>query len=78
MVDCVVTFDEDTPYKLIELIKPNILIKGGDWEIKNIIGSDIVLKNGGEVLFLKYKDGYSTTNIINKIGESYGEEKIAD
>lgn len=74
MVDCVIIFDEDTPYKLIELIKPDILIKGGDWEIKNIIGSDIVLKNGGEVFSLKYKDGYSTTNIIDKIGECYGGE----
>lgn len=75
MVDCVIIFDEETPYKLISIIKPDILIKGGDWEIKNIIGSDIVLKNGGEVLSLEYKDGYSTTSIIDKIEENYTEER---
>lgn len=66
-VDFVIVFDEDTPYNLINTIKPDILVKGGDWSISDIVGSDIVLTNGGEVKSLLFKDGKSTTNIIKKI-----------
>jgi len=62
-VDYVVIFNEDTPYKLIEIIKPNILVKGGDYKKSEIIGSDIVQK----VQTLDFIKGYSTSNIINKI-----------
>ena len=60
-------FSEDTPYNLISEVKPNLLVKGGDWKEDQIVGSDIVKANGGKVLSLKFKDGFSTTNIIEKI-----------
>ena len=66
-VDAVVVFEEDTPYKLIEWIKPDILVKGGDWKAEEIVGSDIVLLSGGEVRSLPFVAGYSTTNIERKI-----------
>ncbi len=66
-VDLVVVFEEDTPIEIIRKIVPNILVKGGDWKIGDIIGSDIVLKNGGEVKSLSFVQGISTTSIIDKI-----------
>jgi len=68
-VDFVVIFDQDTPYDLIKLIKPNVLVKGGDWSPEQIIGSDIVLGLGGQVKSLLFQDGFSTTNLIEKITE---------
>ena len=66
-IDAVVTFEEDTPYNLIERILPNILVKGGDWKVESIIGADLVLENGGEVKSLPFVSGYSTTNLEDKI-----------
>ena len=66
-VDFVTFFDEDTPYKLIEQLKPQILAKGGDWQTSQIVGADIVLKNDGKILSINYEQGFSTTNIIEKI-----------
>lgn len=66
-VDLVVLFDEDTPYQLIECIQPDVLVKGGDWSKEQIIGSDVVLKKGGSVESIPYLEGYSSTNLINKI-----------
>ena len=66
-VDCVQIFDEDTPLSIIKLISPQVLVKGGDWKINQIIGSDFVLSNGGEVKSLMFKDGYSTTNLIKSV-----------
>ena len=60
-------FTEDTPLKLIEAVKPDVLVKGGDWSIDQIVGSDVVLSYGGEVKSLSFVDGRSTTNIVNKI-----------
>lgn len=67
MVDAVVIFEEDTPLKLIQLVQPDILVKGGDWQPEQIIGSDVVLERGGKVMSLPYIQGYSTTNIEQKI-----------
>ncbi len=67
MVDAVVVFEQDTPYELIKIILPDILVKGGDWQPPQIVGSDIVLANHGEVKSLPYVEGYSTTNIEKKI-----------
>jgi D-glycero-beta-D-manno-heptose 1-phosphate adenylyltransferase len=67
VVDAVVVFETDTPYDLIDLVKPHILVKGGDWKPEQIVGSDIVLKGGGLVKSLPYIEGYSTTNIEKKI-----------
>jgi D-glycero-beta-D-manno-heptose 1-phosphate adenylyltransferase len=68
-VDALVVFEQDTPLELIALIQPDILVKGGDWTPDQIVGSEIVLANGGEVLSLPFQDGYSTTNIETKIKE---------
>ena len=67
MVNYVVIFQEDTPYKLIEHIKPDVLVKGGDWKPEEIVGSDIVTRNGGIVKSLTFKEGFSTTDLIEKI-----------
>jgi rfaE bifunctional protein nucleotidyltransferase chain/domain len=66
-VDFVTWFEEDTPYNIIKILKPNILVKGGDWPIEKIVGHDIVIKNGGEVKSLNFEEGYSTTNIVEEI-----------
>lgn len=68
-IDFVVPFSEDTPAKLIEAIAPNILVKGGDWQISQIAGADSVLARGGEVCLIDIVEGYSTTKIIKDIGE---------
>ena len=65
-VDEVIIFEEDTPYELIKKINPDILVKGGNWKAESIVGSDIVLKNGGKVESLSFLNGYSTTSIIEK------------
>ena len=66
-VDEVIIFNEDTPIDLIKKIRPNVLVKGGDWPIEDIVGSDFVLSYGGEVKSLVFKEGHSSTNIISKI-----------
>ena len=66
-IDYIIIFEEDTPWNLINAIIPDVLVKGGDWKIENIVGSDIVLKNGGIVKSLIFQENQSTTNIINKI-----------
>ena len=63
MVDYVTVFDEETPYDLINLLKPDVLVKGGDWKKEDIVGADLV----PEVHSLPFTSGMSTTNIINKI-----------
>jgi len=66
-VDAVVLFDEDTPAELIEQIKPDILVKGKDYEGKEIVGADVVKSNGGDVITIELTHGYSTTHIIEKM-----------
>ena len=66
-VDGVFIFEEDTPYNLINNLKPDILVKGGDWKAEDIVGSDIVLAKGGEVKSLNFVNGFSTTKTIEKI-----------
>ena len=65
-VDLIILFDEDTPLSLIELIQPDILVKGADYEIKDIVGHEVVQKNGGEVKRISFLEGYSTSSIIEK------------
>jgi rfaE bifunctional protein nucleotidyltransferase chain/domain len=66
-VAAVVIFEEDTPLRLIELVQPDVLVKGGDWKPEQIVGSDLVLARGGRVLSLPFVDGYSTTSIEQRI-----------
>jgi len=66
-VDAVVLFNEDTPYNLIKLVQPDILVKGDDYSPENIVGADIVKEKGGTVETVSLVKGYSTTNIVAKI-----------
>ncbi len=66
-VDLVVLFSEDTPLKLINHIKPNILVKGGDYIKENIVGAKEVEKAGGSVEIINFVNGYSTTSLVTKI-----------
>jgi len=66
-VDLVCIFGEDTPYEVIGEIQPDILVKGADWKIDEVVGKDIVEARGGKVVTIDYLEGRSTTNIINKI-----------
>ena len=66
-VDTVIIFSEETPIKLIELIKPDVLIKGGDYKIDEIVGAEFIRQNGGRVVLSDYKNGHSTSDIIKKI-----------
>jgi D-beta-D-heptose 7-phosphate kinase/D-beta-D-heptose 1-phosphate adenosyltransferase len=72
-VDYVVLFDEDTPYELIKTIQPDILVKGGDYSIENVVGRDIVEARGGRVELIQFVEGKSTSNIINKINTQSNE-----
>jgi D-beta-D-heptose 7-phosphate kinase/D-beta-D-heptose 1-phosphate adenosyltransferase len=67
VVDAVVVFEADTPLALIELLRPDVLVKGGDWLPEQIVGADVVLGYGGSVRSLPFVQGYSTTNIEQKI-----------
>jgi rfaE bifunctional protein nucleotidyltransferase chain/domain len=66
-VDVVIPFGEDTPIRLIETVKPDILVKGDDYTFENIIGADFVISQGGEVKTIPLVKGYSTTQIVTKI-----------
>jgi len=66
-VDFVTIFHEETPLRVIEALKPDILIKGADWKGKEVIGGDLVKRLGGKVEYISYIPGCSTTKIIEKI-----------
>lgn len=66
-VDGVTVFSEETPKELIEYLLPNVLVKGADYNIENIVGAKTVLENGGEVKTINLVEGYSTTNIIENL-----------
>ena len=66
-VDAVILFDEETPIKLIETIKPDVITKGGDYTAKNVVGNEVVSQKNGEVVIIPLTQGYSTTSILNKI-----------
>ena len=60
-------FDEDTPYNLISRVKPDVLVKGGDYKVEDIVGADVVKAYGGEVVTIDFLEGYSTTVLIERI-----------
>jgi rfaE bifunctional protein nucleotidyltransferase chain/domain len=66
-VDAVVFFGEDTPYELISLVKPDVLVKGADYKPEEIVGYDVVKDNDGKVVTLEYLEGYSTSAIEARI-----------
>ncbi|AEE51380.1 D-glycero-beta-D-manno-heptose 1-phosphate adenylyltransferase [Haliscomenobacter hydrossis] len=69
-IDAVVVFEEDTPWELLQVLQPDILVKGGDYAPETIVGAEIVLARGGKVLTLPFIEGYSTTAIEQKIKNS--------
>lgn len=66
-IDTVVLFEEDTPYELIKLIQPDILVKGSDYKPEDIVGYDIVKSKDGEIITIDLTAGFSTTSILNKL-----------
>jgi rfaE bifunctional protein nucleotidyltransferase chain/domain len=68
-VDIVIMFDQETPYDLIDHVKPDILVKGNDYLAENIVGADIVKSKGGEVMTINLVKGYSTSSLIEKINQ---------
>lgn len=66
-VDAVCLFDEDTPAEIINELRPDVLVKGGDYTIDQIVGADLVMANGGSVEIIPFVQGYSTTSIISRI-----------
>ncbi|MDR1792089.1 MAG: D-glycero-beta-D-manno-heptose 1-phosphate adenylyltransferase [Bacteroidales bacterium] len=66
-VAAVVLFDEDTPYQLIKICQPDILVKGADYQINNIVGADIVTQRGGQIKTIEFVEGFSTTSVLEKI-----------
>lgn len=70
-VDFVTIFKEDTPLSLIKKIKPDVLAKGADWKIKDVIGKDVLAHYGGKVLTVPLVRKYSTTRLIKKIGKTF-------
>ena len=63
-VDLVVVFEEDTPQRLIERVRPRVLVKGGDYRREDVVGHEFVEANGGEVLLVELVPGHSTTEIV--------------
>lgn len=76
-VDFVTVFREETPLETIVALRPDILVKGGDWPVDQIVGKDFVEKYGGKVLAIEFEKGYSTTRIIDRIRSSEGSSGIS-
>jgi rfaE bifunctional protein nucleotidyltransferase chain/domain len=66
-VDVIIFFDEDTPYRLIETIQPDVLVKGADYNPEDIVGYDLVKAKGGEIVTIEFVEGYSTSSLLQKI-----------
>ena len=69
-MDLVIIFKEDTPLGLIDFLKPDILVKGGDYKIDQVVGREVVESYGGKVQLVEVLEGYSTTNIAKKMLQS--------
>ena len=72
-VDYVTLFDEPDPLRLIEKLKPDVLVKGADWSEEKIVGAEFVRKNGGKVIRIEFLPGISTSGIVRRIVELYGD-----
>jgi D-beta-D-heptose 7-phosphate kinase/D-beta-D-heptose 1-phosphate adenosyltransferase len=72
-IDYITVFDEPTPFELISVLQPTVLVKGGDWTREKIVGGEVVEEAGGEVIIIPFVEGSSTTNIIETILERYEE-----
>ena len=72
-VDYVTFFDESTPLELISLLRPHVLVKGGDWSKETTVGKEVVERLGGEVVILPFVEGASTSNLVETILRRYGK-----
>ncbi len=72
-IDYVISFEESTPLELISVLKPNILVKGGDWSKETIVGREVVEGLGGEVVVLPFFEGNSTSNLVETILSRYAD-----
>lgn len=70
MVDAVIIFEEDTPYELINAILPDVLVKGGDYTVEQVVGHKEVIANGGQVIINPIVEGFSTTGLISRMRET--------
>ena len=70
-VDYVTTFEEDTPLALIQLLRPHVLVKGGDWSSESVVGREVVEADGGRVVLVPYQEGLSTTGFIERVLAAY-------
>ena len=68
-IDAIIVFDDETPLKLISELIPDVLIKGSDYMEKEVVGSDIVIDNGGKIEFIELVHGYSTSRIVKKMNK---------
>ena len=73
VVDCIVIFDEDTPLEAIKAVRPDIIVKGGDYREDQVVGWEVVKSYGGKVVIAPFVEGFSTTDIVKKIVERYGK-----
>jgi D-beta-D-heptose 7-phosphate kinase/D-beta-D-heptose 1-phosphate adenosyltransferase len=72
VVDYVTIFSEDTPLEIIRLLRPQVLVKGGDWSAEAVVGREIVEAEGGRVVLIPYQAGFSTSDVIDRILAAYG------
>lgn len=75
-VSAVILFSEPTPFEVISLLKPDVLVKGGDYTVDTIVGSDIVLANGGTVLTIPFREGYSTSATEERILKAHSAHPV--
>ncbi len=73
-VDFTTFFEEENPYHIIKILRPDVLVKGGDWALDKIIGADLVQSWGGEVMNIPVVEGRSTTNLIQMVVERFGKK----
>ncbi len=76
-VDAVVAFEQDTPAELIRLLEPDVLAKGGDWSVEDVVGADTVIQGGGRVEIIPLLDGRSTTGVVERVVKQYCENRGA-
>jgi D-beta-D-heptose 7-phosphate kinase/D-beta-D-heptose 1-phosphate adenosyltransferase len=72
-VDAIVLFEEDNPLRVIQMLQPDVLVKGGDWKEEDIIGADVVRETGGDVRRIPVVPGYSTSAVVDKILKDSGK-----
>ena len=78
VVDCIVIFDEDTPERMIEAVKPDVLVKGADYQVDEVVGHELVASWGGRVALAPIVEGISTSDIVKRVLDLHGAERSAE